>query len=230
MSIEPRNIRISPSVIATDLTVLGEQVQGFDPAVVDLLHIDVMDGNFVPNLTIGPGYIASLKKRTSIPLDVHLMIETPERSIGRYIEIAPWALTVHYESTRFPARLLQEIRGAGIIAGLTINPATPVESVFDLLPWTDMVLIMSVDPGFYGQAFMEPALERVAKLSSFIRSGPRPETMIQVDGGINVRNIGDVVRAGADIIVAGNSAFSGDDVNARVGELKRIANEARRGA
>ncbi len=219
MSINGKKILISPSIIASDLTTMGMRVKTFDSGLVDLLHLDVMDGNFVPNLTFGPGYISSLKKQTPIPLDVHLMIERPERSIQEYIDIAPWALTIHYESTRFPARLLQQIRKAGIVAGISLNPATPVESVYDLVPYADMVLIMSVDPGFYGQAFMEPAIGRIEKLSQFLASMPDRKVMIQVDGGIGPDNIGRVVSAGATVIVAGNSAFKGGDVNKNVKEL-----------
>ncbi len=219
MSINGKKILISPSIIASDLTTMGMRVKTFDSGLVDLLHLDVMDGNFVPNLTFGPGYISSLKKQTPIPLDVHLMIERPERSIQEYIDIAPWALAIHYESTRFPARLLQQIRKAGIVAGISLNPATPVESVYDLVPYADMVLIMSVDPGFYGQAFMEPAIGRIEKLSQFLASMPDRKVMIQVDGGIGPDNIGRVVSAGATVIVAGNSAFKGGDVNKNVKEL-----------
>jgi len=219
MSINGKKILISPSIIASDLTTMGERVKTFDSGLVDLLHLDVMDGNFVPNLTFGPGYISSLKKHSPIPLDVHLMIERPERSIQQYIDIAPWAITIHYESTRFPARLLQQIRNAGIVAGISLNPATPVESIFDLIPYADMVLIMSVDPGFYGQAFMEPAIGRIRKLSTFLASMPDRKVMIQVDGGIGPDNIAPVVSAGATVIVAGNSAFKGGDVNKNVKEL-----------
>ncbi len=215
---------ISPSIIASDLTTMGMRVKTFDSGLVDLLHLDVMDGNFVPNLTFGPGYIRDLKKQSSIPLDVHLMIEHPERSIQDYIDIAPWAITIHYESTRFPARILQQIQKAGIIAGISINPATPVESVFDLLPYADMVLIMSVDPGFYGQSFMEPAIGRIQKLSKFLASMPERKVLVQVDGGIGPDNIARVVAAGADIIVAGNSAFKGGDVNKNIKELIERAN------
>ncbi len=224
MSTKGKKILISPSIIASDLTTMGEQVQSFDSGLVDLLHLDVMDGNFVPNLTFGPGFIRDLKKHTAIPLDVHLMIEKPERSIGEYLDIKPWAVTIHYESTRFPARILQQIRKAGVIAGISINPATPVESIYDLLPYADMVLIMSVDPGFYGQAFMEPAIERIKKLSAYIKSATGLKVKIQVDGGIGPDNIARVVAAGADIVVAGNSAFKGGDVNKNVKELYERAN------
>jgi len=218
-----KNVKISPSIIAGDLSTMGKDVEGFDPEAVDLLHMDVMDGNFVPNLTFGPGFIGNLGKHTKIPLDVHLMIEKPEYSLESYISLKPWCIVIHYESTRFPARCLSLIRENGIKAGISINPATPVESVFDLLPYCDIVLIMSVDPGFYGQSFMETALPRIEKLKRFIDSNNPGKISIQVDGGINMGNIGRVVAAGADIIVAGSSAFKNGDVNGNAVALKRAA-------
>jgi len=219
MSTEMKKILISPSIIASDLTTIGEQVREFDPGLVDMLHLDVMDGNFVPNLTFGPGFIQYLKKHTNIPLDVHLMIERPERSIDQYMKTGPWSLTIHYESTRFPARILQQIRSAGVVAGISINPATPVEAVYDLIPYADMVLIMSVEPGFYGQSFMEAAVGRIQKLSEFLKDSSSRTVRIQVDGGINGDNIASVVNAGAEIIVVGNSAFKGGDINKNIREL-----------
>lgn len=217
-----KKVRISPSIIASQLSIMGEMVKNFDPHIVDFLHMDVMDGKFVPNLTFGPGYIADLKVKSSIPLDVHLMIERPEDSIQQYIDIIPWGITIHYESTRFPARILQLIREAGIISGISINPASPVEAIYDLLPYADMVLIMSVDPGFYGQPFMETALNRIRTLKDRITSN-NYNILIQVDGGINDRNIGPVVRAGADIVVAGSSAFKGGNLMENVKKLKEMA-------
>ena len=163
MSMSSKNVMISPSIIAGDLSTMGKDVAGFDPSIVDLLHLDVMDGNFVPNLTFGPGYIGNLARHTGIPLDVHLMIEKPENSLESYINLFPWCIVIHYESTRFPARCFSLVRGEGIKAGISINPATPVEAIYDLLPYCDMVLVMSVDPGFYGQAFMETAIPRIEK-------------------------------------------------------------------
>ncbi len=215
-------ILISPSIIAGELATAGTDIQQFDPAVVDLLHMDVMDGNFVPNLTFGPGYIRSLKKQTPIPLDVHLMIEKPELSLESYIELAPWCITIHYESTRFPGRCLSAIRQAGIRAGIALNPATPVEAVYDLLPNCDMVLIMSVEPGFYGQSFMENSVGRISRLRAFI-DRECPGILIQVDGGINSSNIKRVVSAGAAIIVAGSSAYRDGKVNFNTSELKKAA-------
>jgi ribulose-phosphate 3-epimerase len=214
-------VALSPSIIASDLSVMGETVKSLDPAVVDLLHMDVMDGRFVPNLTFGAGYIRDLAKHTLIPKDVHLMIERPEDTISSYTDLNPWGITIHHESTRFPARILSQIREKNIVAGLSINPATPVEAIFDLLPYADMVLIMSVDPGFYGQPFMPQALKRIEKLASFAVKEGLGDLLIQVDGGINKDNIGEVVRAGARIIVAGGSAFRDGKVNENVSLLKK---------
>jgi len=216
---------ISPSIIASSLSTMGEMVKDFDPEVIDLLHMDIMDGLFVPNLTFGPGYVADLMSRTSIPFDVHLMIETPERSLDRYLELKPWVVTVHYESTRFPARLMGLIREAGALSGLAVNPATPIESVYDIIPYADMVLVMSVDPGFYGQSFMPAALPRIEKLKDFLVRQGYNRVKIQVDGGINRENIGRVAKAGADIIVAGNAAFKDGSVNRNVAELKAAIRE-----
>lgn len=218
-----KSVMISPSIIAGDLSIIGREVEKFDPSVVDLLHMDVMDGNFVPNLTFGPGFIGDLGKHTGIPLDVHLMIEKPELSLGSYISLNPWCIVIHYESTRFPARCLSLIKEKGIKAGITINPATPVESIYDLLPYCDLVLIMSVDPGFYGQSFMETAIPRIEKLRKQIDSNFGGKILIQVDGGVNTENIGRIVSAGADILVAGSSAFKGGDVNGNVAALKKAA-------
>ncbi len=219
MSTKKNKIMIAPSIIASDLTMIGQQVALFDSSVVELLHMDVMDGHFVPNMTFGPGFIGDFKKHTAIPLDVHLMIEEPERSLPQYLESSPWSITIHYESTRFPARILHEIRNAGIVAGLAINPATPVENVYDLLPYADMVLVMSVDPGFYGQKFMVTSLPKIRKLYEFINANHEGSVRIQADGGINAENIFEVVSAGARIIVAGNSAFKGGDINNNVRKL-----------
>lgn len=216
-----KTVLISPSIIAADLSILGSIVGEFDPSVVDLLHMDVMDGVYVPNLTIGPGYIENLKQHTSIPFDIHLMIEKPEDTIERYSAIAPWSLTIHYESTRFPARLLKAIREQGIRAGISINPATPVEMIYDLFPYIDIVLVMSVDPGFYGQSFMEMSVNRIRRLHArIVEEGWGDRIVIEVDGGITEDNIGQVVKAGARIFVAGSAAFKKGAVNENVKRLK----------
>ncbi len=217
-------IQISPSIIATDLTTLGSDVASFDPAIIDLLHMDVMDGHFVPNLTFGPGYIKKLMTHTEIPLDIHLMIENPDVAIAQYLELKPRYLTIHYESTRFPIRLLSLIRSTSILAGISINPATPIASIKDILPYLDLVLIMSVDPGFYGQKFLDIALSKIKELKNIIHAlNLERQIVIQVDGGITEENIAEVVKSGAEIIVAGNSAFSGGNVNENVLKLKKAA-------
>ena len=222
-------IMLSPSIIASDLSTMGRDVSAFDPSAFDLLHIDVMDGNFVPNLTFGPGYIRALGSHTTIPLDIHLMIERPELSLEAYLELVPWCLTIHYESTRFPSRILQTIRKAGVRAGLSVNPATPIEALYDLSGECDLILVMSVDPGFYGQAFMPAALDRIRRLRGHLDStAGGAGTLIQVDGGISVKNIGEVARAGARVIVAGNAVFGADDPNRAARELKRAAADGMR--
>jgi len=223
MSMNSKKIMISPSVIAGDLVMMGRDLAGFDPSIIDLLHVDVMDGNFVPNLTIGPGYIKDLKKHTDIPLDVHLMIEKPENSLEKYIELKPEYIVIHYESTRFPARSLKLIRESGIKSGIALNPATPVESVFDLIEYCDMILIMSVDPGFSGQSFMRGAVSRISKLKEYLISADYADVKIQVDGGIGEVNIREVVSAGAEVIVAGSALFNGGDINQSALKLKKAA-------
>ncbi len=214
---------ISPSVIAGDLSIMGETVASLDSSVVDLLHMDVMDGHFVPNITFGPGFIKSLASHSSIPLDIHLMIEKPENSLDDYLNLGPWCTVIHYESTSFPIRCLERIKKAGSKPGITLNPSTPVESLYDILPWCEMVLIMSVEPGFAGQSFMTPALRRIEKIKSFAVKNGLENLLIEVDGGINEENIKDVVSAGAEIAVAGSSAFRGGSVNENIINLKNAA-------
>jgi len=214
---------ISPSIIAGDLSTIGIDVKNYNSDIIDMLHMDIMDGNFVPNLTFGPGFIEDLKKHTNIPIDVHLMIEKPENSIKRYIELNPKYITIHYESAKFHARYLNLIRESGINSGLALNPSTPIEAAFDLIEYCDMILIMSVDPGFYGQPFMKQSISKISRLKEHLLSKNFNKVKIQVDGGINETNIKDVVSAGADIIVAGNSLFKEGDINQNALKLKKIA-------
>jgi len=217
------SVKISPSIIATNLANIGETLKQIDSDVVDLLHMDVMDGHFVPNLTFGAGYIKDLSVHTKIPLDIHLMIENPELTIDQFIALNPWCISIHYESTRFPARLLSKIREAGIVPALAINPATPVESIFDLLGYLDMVLIMSVDPGFFGQSFMESSYNRIEKLRSFADANGFEDLLLQVDGGVGVKNIKFLKESGVDVFVAGSAAFKDGNINKNVKELKKVA-------
>lgn len=223
MLIDNKNVMVSPSIIAGDLTTIGRDVESFDSSVIDLIHMDVMDGYYVPSLTYGPGFIKDLKKHTSIPLDIHLMIEKPENTLEQYIDLDPWCLVLHYESTRFQARSLNLIKGYGIRPGLAINPGTALESIFDLLPYCGLVLIMSVEPGFYGQSFMPTSIKRIERLKKFIIDNNLDDIKIQVDGGITADNIRNVVNAGAEIIVAGSSAFKNGNVVSNVRDLKKAA-------
>ena len=215
-------VMISPSLIAADLSDMASIVKTFDPSIIDLLHLDVMDGNFVPNITFGASYAKALKAHTNIPLDVHLMIENPEKYVEDFAQAEPWCITFHYEATRYSARLLQRIRDLKTKSAVAVNPSTPVESVFDIAVYADMILIMSVEPGFYGQKFMPIALNKIERLKKFLRDN-KLETLIQVDGGINSQNICDIISAGADIAVAGGSAFAGGLVNENVREMKGAA-------
>jgi ribulose-phosphate 3-epimerase len=217
------SIIISPSIIAGDLSTIGSDIKTYDSDIIDMLHMDVMDGNFVPNLTFGPGFIENLTRHTKIPIDIHLMIEKPENSLKQYMELNPKYITLHYESTKFPARYLSLIREKGIGSGLALNPSTPLEAVFDLIEYCDMILIMSVDPGFYGQPFMKQSISRIGRLKEHLLSNNFSKVKIQVDGGINEKNIKDVVSAGVDIIVAGNSLFKDGDINRNALKLKKIA-------
>ena len=217
------SVIISPSIIAGDLSTIGSDIKTYDSDIIDMLHMDIMDGNFVPNLTFGPGFIENLKRHTKLPIDIHLMIEKPENSLKQYMELNPKYITLHYESTKFPARYLSLIREKGIAAGLALNPSTPLEPVFDLIGYCDMILIMSVDPGFYGQPFMKQSISRIGRLKEHLLSNNFSKVKIQVDGGINEKNIKDAVSAGADIIVAGNSLFKDGDINQNALKLKKIA-------
>ena len=214
---------VSPSIIAGDLSTIGVDVETYNADIIDMLHMDIMDGNFVPNLTFGPGFIENLKKHTRIPIDIHLMIEKPENSIKRYMELNPKYITIHYESTKFPARYLNLIKENGINSGLALNPSTPIEAVFDLIEYCDMILIMSVDPGFYGQPFMKQSISRISRLKEYLVLNNFNKVKIEVDGGISEMNIKDVVSAGADIIVAGNSLFKEGDINKNALSLKKVA-------
>jgi ribulose-phosphate 3-epimerase len=214
---------ISPSIIAGDLSTIGVDVETYNSDIIDMLHMDIMDGHFVPNLTFGPGFIENLKTHTKIPIDIHLMIEKPENSLKKYIELNPEYIAIHYESTKFHARYLNLIRENKINSGLALNPSTPIEAVFDLIEYCDMILIMSVDPGFYGQPFMKQSISKIGRLKEYLLLNNFNKVKIQIDGGINEMNIKDVVSAGADIVVAGNSLFKEGDINQNVLKLKKIA-------
>ena len=213
--------KIAPSILSADGSRLGEEIAAVEAAGADLLHIDVMDGHFVPNLTIGPGFIASLRKRTRIPFDVHLMIENPERYIDDFAKAGSDWITVHVEATVHLHRLVSLIREKGVRAGVSLNPATPLCLIEPILPEIDHLLVMTVNPGFGGQKFIEGMLPKVAQAKRMARE-IAPEVLIEADGGVTLKNIRSIADAGADILVAGSSVFGSGSYRETIGAMKAL--------
>ncbi len=218
-------IEIAPSILAADFASLGEEIRAVERGGANLLHVDVMDGHFVPNISIGVPVVESLRKATRLPLDVHLMIENPERYIQPFSEAGADMISVHQEATYHLDRVLTMIREHGCRPGAVINPATPVSALSEVLDSVDYVLVMSVNPGFGGQKFIPGALEKIRRLKEF-RERYNHSFRIEVDGGLGPDNVMDVVRAGAEILVAGTSIFHTPDPAEAVRAMKQIAGEA----
>lgn len=206
-----RKIKVAPSILSADFSRLAEEIRAVEAAGADIIHVDVMDGHFVPNITIGPLVVEAARKATGLPLDVHLMINRPEMYIDDFARAGADYLTVHVEATNHLNRLVQAIRAhKGVRAGVSLNPATPLETLDYILAEIDMVLIMSVNPGFGGQAFIPSAIEKIKRLRRRIdEAGLRVE--IEVDGGIKPDNAAEIAAAGADILVAGSAVFGAKD-------------------
>ena len=218
-------IELAPSILSADFARLGEDVRAALDGGATLLHVDVMDGHFVPNLTIGPPVVASLRKATEAPLDVHLMIEDPDKFIPAFLDAGADWISVHQETCRHLHRTLQMIRSKGAQAGVVINPATPVHFLDEVLPLVHHVLVMSVNPGFGGQTFIPSSLKKIETLSR-LRESRRLDFRIEVDGGIHQDTVADVVRAGAEILVTGSAIFEHGNPRESARQLLRSALEA----
>jgi ribulose-phosphate 3-epimerase len=213
---------IAPSILSADFTCLGKEVSAVENAGADWIHIDVMDGRFVPNITYGPIIVQACKRVTSLPLDVHLMIEKPEAIIPDFAKAGADYISVHAETCPHLHRTLQQIRELGVKPGVALNPATPLSCIEYIADQLDFVLIMSVNPGFGGQKFIESSIEKIKALSDLLAQ-KNPFAIIQVDGGINADTIVSVARAGASCFVAGSAIFNTPDYNDTIAALRLAA-------
>jgi ribulose-phosphate 3-epimerase len=215
-------VRIAPSILSADFAALGRDIAAVERGGADLIHVDVMDGHFVPNITIGPPVVRAIKRVASRPLDVHLMIEQPDRYIEDFIRAGADMVSVHVEAVPHLHRAVHLIKTLGAQAGVVINPATPASTIEDIAGDLDFVLVMSVNPGFGGQAFIPHSLDKLRSVRSVLDRA-RSSAAIEIDGGIDLGNIADVVAAGASILVAGNAIFGAPDAEAATRALRAAA-------
>lgn len=202
-----RPVKLSPSILTANWGALREQIQAAEAGGADAIHLDVMDGMFVPNITFGPLVVAAVRKATSLPLDVHLMVHEPERYLADFVEAGANHLTVHVEACLHLNRTVQRINELGCSVGVAVNPATAVESVREILPFVDLILVMSVNPGFGGQRFIETTTSKLRRMRR-LKEELNPTCDLQVDGGINEHNVNDVVKSGANVIVVGSAVYN----------------------
>ncbi|MDU1053624.1 ribulose-phosphate 3-epimerase [Clostridium baratii] len=212
-------IKIAPSILSADFSKLGEEIELLDKGGADYIHIDVMDGAFVPNITLGAPIVKALRNRTDKVFDVHLMVESPSRYIDDFVDAGADIITIHYEAEKHIDRAIQYIKSKGVKAGVVLNPGTPTIMIKDLIKELDMVLIMSVNPGFGGQSFIEYSLEKVKEVDE-MRKKYNKDLIIEIDGGIGVNNIKAAREAGVDVAVAGSAVYKNGEVIKNISELK----------
>lgn len=212
-------IKIAPSILSADFAELGPEIRRVEAAGADLIHIDVMDGHFVPNLTIGPPVVAALRKVSRLPFDVHLMVNNPQDMLSAFIKAGADIVTVHAEVAPHLHRLIQTIKEQGVKAGVSLNPSTPLSAVEEVLDIVDMVLIMSVNPGFGGQKFIPGAVDKIRRLREMITARGH-KVDIEVDGGVNADTARQVTEAGANILVAGSAVYCAADIAAAIRTLR----------
>ncbi|WP_294402149.1 ribulose-phosphate 3-epimerase [uncultured Clostridium sp.] len=213
-------VKIAPSILSADFSKLGEDIKAIDKGGADFVHIDVMDGSFVPNISFGFPIMKSIRKLTDKVFDVHLMIDNPGNYIDDFIAAGADLITVHYEADRHIDRTINYIKSKGIMAGVALNPGTPVGVLKNLIASLDMVLIMSVNPGFGGQKFITYSLDKIKEVKELSRE-VNPELLIQVDGGVGIGNAKEIIEAGANVLVAGSAVFNGGDVSENIKALRR---------
>jgi ribulose-phosphate 3-epimerase len=221
------NIRLAPSILAADFSALGDAIEAAQRGGADLIHVDVMDGHFVPNLTVGPPVVRSLKRVARVPLDVHLMITDPDQYVEAFVDAGASMVSVHVEALAHLNRTVTFIKERGARAGVAINPATPVGALEEIAADVDYVLVMSVNPGFGGQAFLPRSESKVRNIRALLDRAGNPAP-IEIDGGIDHETVGRVVRAGAEILVAGSAIFHAPDIAAAARSLKAAAEQASR--
>ena len=221
---------IAPSILSADFGRLAQEVQAAEAAGADWIHVDVMDGHFVPNITIGPLVTAAVRRATQLPVDVHLMIEAPERYLAQFVEAGADRITVHQETCPHLHRTLQQIRELGALPGVALNPSTPPECLGEVLPYLDLVLIMTVNPGFGGQAYIPSSTDKIRRTKELLLSAGGERIPLQVDGGVDPKTAPEMAEAGADVLVAGSAVFGHpggagegirslrDGLNAAIGE------------